>query len=75
MAIAVGAYDSSGNFSYANMTDKLPDGAKWCTVDNTDYSTATTPNPITGYIITKSNDRFHIDQYGTVTIIDITSPS
>ena len=73
MSIVIGSFDSNGDFSLAEMEDKLPANAKWCSVSDTEYDEATTPNPITGYIITKSNDRFYIDQHGTVTIIEPTT--
>ena len=64
----IGAYDNTGNFD-KSLIGTLPSGAKWCREEDETYEG--TPGNIeptgTGdWIITKENNKFYIDENGSV---------
>ena len=70
IATMVGAYNSSGAFDI-NLVGTLPSEARWCDEDTENYSNTLNTNPAEGdwtggWIITKGNNKFYIDEYGSV---------
>ena len=65
IAAMVGAYDSNGNFVVANV--ELPEGATWCTEEETDYESALeTATAERNWVITENGNKFYVDSKGTV---------
>ena len=71
VSIMIGAYNNSGKFDINNAINNLPDGVKWCTNNDTIYAETTETIPSTAnwrgaYVITDNNNRFYIDENGSV---------
>ena len=65
IAAMVGAYDNKGNFVAANV--ELPEGATWCTEEETNYESALeTSTAERNWIITENGNKFYIDSNGSV---------
>ena len=64
-----GGYNNNGSFVMGSVSDKLPQGAKWCR--ETDTSFSDTPSDILpsddgDWVITENNNKFFVDKYGRV---------
>ena len=65
IAAMIGGYDSNGNFVATDV--ELPEGAKWCIEDDEDYTGVTqSQNTPTNWVITENNNKFYIDENGSV---------
>jgi len=69
IAVMLRGYSNSGRFDIENVKNELPAGVKWCEENTTTYSNASNTlenGPKDGWVITENNNKFYIDENGSV---------